>query len=269
MENFDFLTKFFDSVLGFLLGAVLGFFSRTFFLRLPRFFRYVKRKSHIKWRESYFPNDVDIITLDLAGTTEDEDVEGGFVYDHKSVRDSAQVFLLKFPEAAIAQEDHSTVSFSLENYNTDFHEVFGKTSLRHLDEITGIRGLSERVTEASILEAKLLFSQKEGRHFNGRTFGLRSIKFNRSGNLERPKLDISLYRTDYFTQCVMHRVALGLLSEGMLSADKIASNRESGFDVINTTYFPFIVGLAINAFVLTDEGRELVLVRRSANAKVV
>lgn len=266
LENFSFLTKIFDGFFGYLLAGLLGFFSRVLFLRLPRFFRYVKRKSHVRWKESYFPDDIDTITLDLAGTNENDDVGGGFEYDYKSIRDSSQVFRLKFPASAIALEDNSTVSFSLDNFNTSSDVVFGKNSLSYLDEITGVEGISKRVREASILEARLFFAQEEGRHFNGRGFGLRSIKFNRSGNLERPKLDISLYRTDYFTQCVMHRVALELLSEGVISADDIASNRDSGFDVINTTYYPFIAGLAINAFVLTDEGRELVLVRRSANA---
>jgi hypothetical protein len=47
-----------------------------------------------------------------------------------------------------------------------------------------------------------------------------------------------------------------LLSDGSLSPEVIAVNRHNGFDVINTTYYPFIAGLAINAFVYaTDEGR--------------
>ncbi|WP_162930170.1 hypothetical protein [Pseudophaeobacter sp. EL27] len=266
MENFDFLTKTFDGFFGYFLAAIIGFFSRAVFLRIPRFFRYVSRKAHVRWKETYFPDDTDTITLDLAGTNLDDDAGSGFIYDYKSIRDSAQVFRLSFPVSVVSGEDIGSTSFSLKDFNTKSDEVFGKNHISHLEEITGIEGLSEKIVRASEIEAKLFFSKKNGRHFNGKAFGLRSVNFNRSGNLEQPKIDISLYRTDYFTQCVMHRVALDLLSDGTLSPDEISSNRNSGFDVINSTYYPFIAGLAINAFVLTDEGREIVLVRRSANA---
>lgn len=255
-----------NEIFGYVIAALLGFFSRVLFLRIPRFFRYVRRKSYIRWKESYFPIDTDTIVLDLAGTTQDDDISGGFVYDYKSVRDTAQYFRLRFPSDVVSEMDNSAYSFSLSDFNTGDHEIFGKNTLSELEMITGIDDISGRIKIASEIEAKLFFAQEQGRNFNGSGFGLRSIKFNRTGNLERPKIDISLYRTDYFTQCVMSRVVMELMKDGQISSEKVFSDRNFGFDVISRKYYPFIVGLAINAFVFTDEGRELTLVRRSANA---
>ncbi|MCZ4288147.1 hypothetical protein [Hoeflea alexandrii] len=263
---YDLINNIREEAIGYTIALILGYVVTVLFLRVPRYFKYVRRKAYIRWSESYFPNDTDTIILDIAGADQDEYNSNGFEYDYKSIRDSGQVFRLKFPGHVVDEFQDNSVSFSLEDFNTSNDEVFGKSEISELERITEISDIRERISRACEIEAKLFYFKEKGRNFNGKGFGLRSINFDRIGNLESPKIDISLYRTDYFTQCVMSRVALELLEEGVISSDGVKYNDEDGFGIINRKYFPLIPGLAINAFVFTDEGREITLVRRSANA---
>lgn len=187
-----------------------------------------------------------------------------FIVDQNSLIDTgAKETLLLAPSATL---DFKAFNRTIDNKAQQFHTgqdiIFGsRGALERLSEITGIASLPLLVEEARLIESELFFHRRGNRHFNSKKVGVRSVNFDRRGDDEQARLQLSVYRTDYFTHCVMQRVIKRLIDDKVVNPDVVEGN----VSILNDRWYPFMTSLGLNVFLLTDLNRKIVLARRSAN----
>ncbi len=190
-----------------------------------------------------------------------------FIIDSRSIIDTGEEFRLKFP----LEELKKNYKAYVENLNhtekaQEFHSgediIFSGKDMKWLADISGINDLADRIEKARMTVANQFAEAKGGNYFNSRVIGLRKYIFEREGDIEQSKLNIKVYRTDYFTHKVMQDVIHDLLREKIVKIDEI----EKKHALLYEKYFPFLAAMGLNVFIFTDNESRINLCRRSNNA---
>lgn len=257
----------FDSITDFIFGISLKdivlpgltFILGVLFTRAINWWKIIRTRARYGFYQRNENDGNDVIILD-SGVPH-------FIIDSRSIIDTGEKFLLSFPREEL-RKTHKAYIDKLEftEKEQDFHYdediIFSGKDMKWLASITGIDSLETRIEQARMTVANRFAGAEKGNYFNSRTIGLRKYTFDRVGNLEQSKLDIQVYRTDYFTHKVMQNVIYDLIREKTVKIDEIEKNHALLFE----KYFPFLASMGLNVFILSDNESRLNLCRRSRNA---
>ena len=148
------------------------------------------------------------------------------------------------------------------NFEKDF--FFTKnTCLEDLDEMTGIKGLADLITKHKEITGRWFLDELDKAYtiFNGKKFGIYSIKSHRLRDAEDPGLSIEFYETDYFTHKVMRSVYQELKSLNHPICNMKTYPIE-GIDHLR----PFMTSFGVNTFLIVNSekaDKSIVFAKRS------
>lgn len=166
-------------------------------------------------------------------------------------KDTGKKLFISFPKELISELDADMRnSFKKEDISFDNTNNFNE-----IIEETNIGNLQELIDKYRIKVAKDFIDDKNGCYFNGKKYGVYSLKpFCRTEDLkEDPKVKINLYQTDYFTHKVFREIY-----------------KEISSTICNITidelykYRAFTTSFAANILIITNEPeRRILLTKRS------
>lgn len=190
-----------------------------------------------------------------------------FIIDSRSIIDTGEEFLLSFPLEELKKTNKAYIenlkhTEKAQTFHSGEDIIFSGKDMKWLADTTGIDDLAARIEKARMAIANQFAEAKRGNYFNSRVIGLRRYTFEREGDIEQSKLDIKVYRTDYFTHKIMQEIIHDLLREKIVKIAEI----EKKHALLYEKYFPFLAAMGLNVFILTDNESRLNLCRRSSNA---
>ena len=180
-----------------------------------------------------------------------------------TVRLSGHEFFLAPPQEAAAGTDTALKNWCSENNIAEKDNVFGSTLEDYVKTIP-IPDLAERIEASRAKIFQQFLNRENGCYFNNVKYGVEDINpFSRSTDAkERSKLEMWVFKTDYFTHRVMKDVCKKLVSEqnsviGKIDYSRIGQNRI------------FFTSLGINLLLVEDalyEDRGVLITSRSTNS---
>ncbi len=180
-----------------------------------------------------------------------------------SVSFSGNQFFLAPPNEIITGPDLTKKKWCAENNFADKDDVFGSTLEAYVKTIP-IPDLLDRIEDSRTRVFRQFLNRENGCYFNNYKFGVEDINpFSRSNDAkERSKLEIRVFKTDYFTHRVMKDVCKKLVSEqnsviNEIDYSGIGQNRI------------FFTSLGINLLLFEDslqEERGILITSRSTNS---
>lgn len=182
-------------------------------------------------------------------------------YEHTDIEiiNTGKKFCLDCPEPYKQQIKMKRNDISFER---DF--FFSKyTGLEDLDEITGIGGLAELIVKHKEITGQWFLNELDKAYpiFNGKKFGIYSIRSHRLRETEDAGLSIEFYETDYFTHKVMRSVYQELKSLNHPICN-MKTYPVEGIDHLR----PFMTSFGVNTFLIvySEKGdKSIVFAKRS------
>lgn len=245
-DKIDWLDWLKDAIL-----PIITFLLGVIYSRIRKWFDIARQQTRFEYAKSFkSPYDAAWI-VDSAVPS--------FDLDRNSIIDTGKVLLLSIPDEA----RNLLLRKPEKGEETEFYhgpdQLLGFEDWDEIEQLTGIPDLLERVDKYRRSVASDALEGKNGFHFNSKKIGIRNIDLRRRGDEETSYLSISSYITDYFT----HRVMQGVIREWTQEDCSVLPSLRDNEEEIFKRYYMFCTSLGLNAFVLTQYRKELVLVERS------
>lgn len=235
---------------------IVGFIAGAFWRKFREWFAYIKARARYLYSSKLYPEVEEILLLDTAIPN--------FILDAQSMVSIEETFILSVPQGVGFEQRNEQLTGRRESqqFYIGSDQVFGASTLNKLEEITGLKGLVEKIEAARIAVAQTFLKKKDGLFFNSKKVGLRNFLYDRVGDDERSRLDLRIYHTDYFTHAVMQKVIKQIMAENPQFIKDVCEDSK----LINERFYPFTTSIGLNVFLFSDLKRRILLSRRSSHA---
>lgn len=127
--------------------------------------------------------------------------------------------------------------------------------LMDLTETDDIIEITELVNGCRNEIGELFLKRSNEPFFNGEKYGIRKINEKRVKTTEEPAVEITTFRTDYYTHRVMAKIYQKLIAQGKIEPPKNIRD-------VNRLY-PFLTSIGMDVLLVINDGSSIVLTKRS------